>query len=86
MKIWVNDPKDGSPSVSLTLLVISFIAVLAANVLQMLGKISNCGSLQELLYAFVALYFSRRFNFAGKSFTSDPAEDAVQKVNEVIKQ
>lgn len=59
------DPKDKLPSVSLSLLVFSFVTLIIASILHMAGKINETSSLTELFYACAGLYFGRKFQ--GKS-------------------
>lgn len=68
MQLWLNDPKDKLPSVSLSLLMFSFVALIIASVLHMTGKINETSSLTELFYACGGLYFGRKFQ--GKSGNS----------------
>ena len=41
MKLWLKDPKTGEESVSLTLLLISFLGVNVAAVLEMFEKVKS---------------------------------------------
>lgn len=68
MKFWIKDPKDNNPSVSLTLMMYSFIGVLSVNILVSLGKLPNTGIMSEIFYATAALYFGRRSKMANVSF------------------
>jgi len=65
MQLFMTDPKTGTPSVSLSMLMLSFVAVLAASVCHMTGLVESTSSLTELFYACAGLYFGRRFQ--GKS-------------------
>jgi enamine deaminase RidA (YjgF/YER057c/UK114 family) len=71
---WVKDPKDGSASVSLTMLAVSFIAVLIAAGLQMADVIKDTSVVLELFYGNLALYFGRRFSVNNKNFSSDNSQ------------
>lgn len=66
MTPWINDPTTKAPSVSLTIMVVSFILVALACVLEMMGKVKGVSSLPELFYATAGLYFGRRFTIGGK--------------------
>ena len=61
MSIWITDPKTKERSVSLTLLTISFVALITACLFHSLKKIDNTSSLTELFSITSALYFGRRF-------------------------
>lgn len=74
MNMFLIDPKTSTPSVSLTLLIISFIGVVVAGALQLAGKTETASVFLELFYANCALYFSRRFTMNGKSFDSTQSE------------
>lgn len=62
---FIIDPKDKMPSVSLTLLVVSFVVLLGASTLHLSKLTENTSSLTELFYACAALYFGRKVQ--GKS-------------------
>jgi hypothetical protein len=79
-KLWVQDPVQKSPSVSLTILVVTFLLVAGATVLHMLGKVSHTSAVVELFYSAAALYFGRRMSINGKSFSSEKAEEIASKV------
>lgn len=79
--MWVNDPATKTPSVSLSLLVVSFTAVIVAGALHMAGVVSNTSLFTEVFYSSTALYFGRRLNIAGKAFTADKAEEITKKVD-----
>jgi len=81
MTLWLKDPKTNEASVSLTLLMISFLATVVAGVLNMTGIVATTSIFTELTYSCVALYFSRRFSFNGKSFSSEPAAEIEKKVD-----
>ena len=61
MNLFITDPKTKEQSVSLSMLVITFLAALVASGLQMAGKIESVGSINELFYASAGLYWSRKF-------------------------
>lgn len=62
---WLNDPKTSKGSVTLTLLMISFVAFLGGNVAETLGYIKSTASLNEMFYTMSAMYFGRRLKKAG---------------------
>ncbi len=69
---WLVDPKTKKVSVSLTMLVISFAALLIGCGLEMAEVTKSTSVLVEIFYANVALYFGRRFSFKGQAFSSEP--------------
>jgi hypothetical protein len=81
LSLWLKDPKTKEPSVSLTLLCLSFVALLVASTFHISGVVENTSSLLELFYANVALYFGRRFSMNGKNFSSDPAPKQEQPLS-----
>lgn len=76
---WVIDPKDKAPSVSLTLLVISFIAVLISWGLVLSGKVTEVGPVLELLYASMANYFGRRLSISTSKGKVDASAESQDK-------
>lgn len=80
MNLWLKDPKDGTVSVSLTLLVIFAVGALVSASLNMAGVVQNTSTFTELFYSACALYFGRRFSFKGQSFSSEKAEEIEKKV------
>lgn len=67
--MFITDPKDGKKSVSLTLLVVSFVALLVGCYMELAGKSKGLSGLQELFFTTAALYFSRRVSVKGTSFS-----------------
>lgn len=68
---WVIDPKTKEPSVSLTTLVISLVAVLAAIGLN-IAKLTDQTTPALTFFATAAgLYFSRRIQFGGQVYGND---------------
>jgi len=62
--MYLKDPKNNKPSVSLTAFAISFILFAGLSVAASLGYVKDTSSLAELFYACSALYFGRRFQLA----------------------
>lgn len=63
MKIpFLVDPSTGAESVSLTLLVVSFVALLAAATLHMSQLTENTSALMETFMVTTGLYFGRRYS------------------------
>ena len=86
MRLYLIDPKTKSESVSLTLLVITFVAVLVAIGLNIAKLTESTGPVMELFYSVCALYFGRKINIKGNTFSSDQAQEVVTKVEQVTKQ
>lgn len=61
MNLWIADPKSKEPSVSLTLLTLSFVALLVASTVHLAGLTDNTSSLTELFVTTAGLYFGRKF-------------------------
>lgn len=81
MKPWLTDPKTKEASVSLTLMVISFVVLLGASTLHLSHLTENTSSLLELFYATAGLYLGRKFT--GKS--GNEIETKVEAVEEKLK-
>lgn len=58
----IKDPKDNKKSVSLTLLLLSFMFISTMGALQCFEKIKDTGPFMELYITSVSLYFGRRFD------------------------
>jgi hypothetical protein len=78
--LWIKDPSTDLPSVSLTLLVYTFVGTIIAGALNMAGVVSSTSLFSEIFYSSTALYFGRRLNFAGKQYTSEKADEIAKKV------
>lgn len=72
--MWWDDPVTKIKSASLTLVVWSFIVLVAVGVLQVFGKVSTTGPFLELFITCAALYFGRRVTFKGQVFASEKTE------------
>lgn len=80
--MWVNDPKDGGPSVSLTLLIVFGAAALGANALAVFKQVQSTAGLDNLFFSALALYFSRRnITVGNKSYSAAAAEEVKEKVD-----
>jgi hypothetical protein len=71
---FIQDPITKLPSVSLTNLVISTIFLLVAAGLDLAGKVKGTSIALEYFGVSAALYFSRRINVNGRSFTAESDE------------
>lgn len=65
--MWLKDPKNKKPSVSLTLMVISFIIAIAVAILMVFKQVEQSGIILELFYGTSSLYFFRKLTFRGKN-------------------
>lgn len=77
---FVTDPVNKLPSVSLTILIVAFTAVLVAGSLEMAGVVKSTSLFSEVFYSAVALYFGRRFSSNGKVFSSEKAQEIEKKL------
>ena len=73
-KLWIRDPKTKEKSVSLTMVVISFIGAIVASRLEMYGLADNTGSTLELFYASAGLYWGRKFTTKSGSIEPESKE------------
>lgn len=74
-KLFIKDPKQKEPSVSLTMLLIAFIVALVAAGLDMAGKVKSTSVTLELFWGVCALYFGRRMKVNGKEISSDKPQE-----------
>jgi len=65
------DPKNDKQSVSLTLLIISFVLYVLFAITTILELTKGIGPLSELFYFSVALYFGRRVKIGSKNLQVD---------------
>jgi hypothetical protein len=65
----LKDP-TGQKSSTQTLLIISFILMVAGAVCEMLGYVKSTSILPELFYSCCAMYTGRRFKFGDKEIGS----------------
>jgi len=72
--MWIADPKDNKPSVSLTLLISSCVILSILGVLESIGIVKSTSIFLELTMSFIALYFGRRITFKGQTFDSDKGD------------
>lgn len=70
MKYFI-DPKTKSESVSLTLLLISFVLYVSFSITTIFEITSGIGPLSELFYFCVALYFGRRVKIGSKAIEAN---------------
>jgi hypothetical protein len=68
------DPKTKEQSVSLSLLVVSFTALLVASTVHLAKLTENTSSLTELFMTCAGLYFSRRVSFKSGNTIEAKAE------------
>lgn len=74
MNLWITDPVTKQPSVSLSMLVVSFVGVVVAACLHMADVVKDTSVMTELLYANTALYFGRRFTVGKITASSEKTE------------
>lgn len=72
---FIQDPITKLPSVSLTNLVISILFLLVAASLDLAGKVKGTSIALEYFGVSSALYFSRRINVNGRSFTAESEDE-----------
>ena len=68
--MYLKDPKDGTASVTLTFLVVSFVLVVGFSVAAVLGHTKDTEPLMQLFYACSALYFGRRVTIGNKTYSN----------------
>lgn len=81
MNFWLKDPITHVRSVSLTLLVATFVFTILAGITHMLGYANSTSLFAEMFYSAVALYFGRRLRISGKTYTSAKAEEVEKEVS-----
>lgn len=69
--IWLRDPSNNQPSVTLSLLIVSFVAALGASALHAAGQLQSTSSFVEILYSMSAIYLGRRISIGGKNFSGN---------------
>ena len=72
---YFKDPKTGEPSLTLTLVWISFYMLIAGSIAFIMGRIETTGPLLEIYITNATLYFSRRFNLSTKNLTVTQTEE-----------
>lgn len=80
MNFWLRDPKTKEKSVSLSLMFISFVALLVASTFHLSGVTDNTSSLTELFGICTGLYFGRRFQGKSGNALGDKVEGFETKV------
>jgi len=66
-KLLIKDPKgDQAPSVSLTMMLVTFIVLLVAAGLEMAGKVKGTSIILEAFWGTAGLYFGRKFTARGQ--------------------
>lgn len=67
--MYLKDPKTNEPSLTLTLMWISFYLLIAGSIAFIFGKIQTTGPLLEIYVTNATLYFSRRFSMKTQNLT-----------------
>ena len=80
---WIEDPKIKKPSVSLSLLSISFVVTVIAGLLQVLGLTESTSIFVELTLTTAGLYFGRNINFKGDKYGPNKNNKKDEKEEEV---
>lgn len=70
----IRDPKTKLPSISYTLVIVSFIYSLVAIALNIADMTTNTGASMELFYATAALYFGRALSIKGQTYSATNEE------------
>ena len=65
--MWIKDPTTKEPSVSLSLMLVSFLITIIVSVLQVSKNVDNGGMSFEILALMTSLYFGRRFSVKTKN-------------------
>lgn len=76
--MYLKDPKTGEQSVSLTMLVSTFVLSVGA-ASYMFVKTGSTALLETLLYSSSALYFGRKLTIKGQSFGADTTSQEASK-------
>lgn len=69
--MWIKDPKDSQPSVTLTFCVIFAIVAGVGCIMEYTGHGKAPEAAVDLFWGALASYVGRRFTFKGKSFGGD---------------
>lgn len=70
--VWMKDPANNNqPSVTLSLLIVAFIAALVASALHATGQIQSTSAFTEILWGMCATYLGRRISIGGKNFSGN---------------
>lgn len=64
--IWINDPKDGKDSVTLTIVVLSTVAMIVSIGLELMGKAKGTSLITDFFWGSLATYLGRRIGFGNK--------------------
>lgn len=78
--MWLIDPKNNHKSVSLTLLIISFMVLVVVGLLDVFRVVESVGVFLELFLSTGALYFGRTMVFNNKKYGTEKAEKVKDKI------
>jgi len=78
--LWTFDRKSQEDSITLTLLWVSFLLTIIVGGLNAFGVVESTSIFTEILYSTIALYGGRKFMANGKTFSSEKAEEIIEKV------
>lgn len=75
--MWLKREKDDE-SVSLTMMVVTFVILVVAVILELAKVVQSIGSTFEIFGATAALYFGRRLSFKGKVFDGSKKDESAK--------
>jgi hypothetical protein len=75
--MYLKDPKNNEPSVSLTITLATYLPLLVLSI--KLALEGNIDPLTNLFFATAALYFGRRINYNKKILSEDKKSEKEQK-------
>jgi hypothetical protein len=76
---WMTNPVDGKPSVSLTMMFVSFLVAMVISILQVFKAVDAGGMSLEIFLATSALYFGNKFTARGK--TMEVLSEKIQQLD-----
>jgi len=75
---WPLDPKDGKPSVTVALVILSTLTMITAIGLELCGKAKGTSLVTDFFWGSLATYMGRRLTF-GKGQVAGPADNGETK-------
>ena len=77
------DPRTKQRSISFTMLIITFIALLVSQGLLIFGKVNNTGQLLEIFISTCSLYFGTHVIYKGQEYGADKVQKIEQTIEKV---
>ena len=77
------DPRTKERSVSFTMVIITFVALMIAQGLFIFGKVNNTAQLLEIFISTASLYFGCHISYKGNTYSADKAQQIIEKVETV---